>query len=136
LRIEYDTALFDVCGIETFVKRIESVLSAMVADPRRPLSAVQILDETERDRLQRWGNQGVLTHLAQPASIPELFARQVTRAPKSIALVCEDRSLTYLALDEASNRLARFLIGRGVGPGERVALMFPRSAEAVVAILA
>lgn len=57
LRIEYDTALFDVCGIETFVKRIESVLSAMVADPRRPLSAVQILDETERDRLQRWGNQ-------------------------------------------------------------------------------
>ncbi|SLC89544.1 Probable non-ribosomal peptide synthetase PstA [Mycobacteroides abscessus subsp. abscessus] len=136
LRIEYDTALFDVCGIETFVKRIESVLSAMVADPRRPLSAVQILDETERDRLQRWGNQGVLTHLAQPASIPELFARQVTRSPKSIALVCEDRSLTYLALDEASNRLARFLIGRGVGPGERVALMFPRSAEAVVAILA
>ncbi|MCV7096668.1 AMP-binding protein, partial [Mycobacterium kubicae] len=46
------------------------------------------------------------------------------------------QSLTYRELEEASNRLAHLLIGCGVGPGERVALMFPRSAEAVMAILA
>ena len=48
----------------------------------------------------------------------------------------EGVSLTYRELDEASNRLAHLLADRGVGPGQRVALLLPRSAEAVVAILA
>ena len=48
----------------------------------------------------------------------------------------EGRSLTYRELDEAANRLAHLLIRHGVGPGQCVALMLERSAEAVVAILA
>ena len=35
-----------------------------------------------------------------------------------------------------ANRLAHLLVGRGVGPGQRVALLLPRSAEAIVAMLA
>ena len=48
----------------------------------------------------------------------------------------EGRSMTYRELDEAANRLAHLLAGRGVGPGGCVALLLPRSAEAIVAILA
>ena len=44
--------------------------------------------------------------------------------------------MTYRELDEAANRLAHLLAGQGVGPGQRVALLFSRSAEAIVAILA
>ena len=44
--------------------------------------------------------------------------------------------MTYRELDEASNRLAHLLTGCGAGPGECVALLFPRSVEAIVAILA
>ncbi len=51
-------------------------------------------------------------------------------------MVCEGRSLTYRELDEAANRLAHLLVDRGAGPGQCVALLFPRSAEAIVAILA
>ena len=35
-----------------------------------------------------------------------------------------------------ANRLAHLLAGQGVGPGQRVALLLPRSAEAIVAMLA
>ena len=45
------------------------------------------------------------------------------------------RSVTYRELDEASNRLAHALIGRGAGPGRCVALVVERGAEAVVAVL-
>ena len=48
----------------------------------------------------------------------------------------EGVSLTYRELDEAANRLAHVLAGQGVGPGQRVALLLPRSAEAIVAMLA
>ena len=44
--------------------------------------------------------------------------------------------MTYRELDEAANRLAHLLVGHGAGPGQCVALLFHRSAEAIVAILA
>ena len=44
--------------------------------------------------------------------------------------------MTYRELDEASNRLAHLLTGYGAGPGACVALLFSRSAEAIVAMLA
>ena len=37
--------------------------------------------------------------------------------------------MTYRELEEAANRLAHLLAGHGVGPGERVALLFTRSAR-------
>ena len=49
---------------------------------------------------------------------------------------CGERSWTYRELDEAANRLAHLLAAQGAGPGECVALLFSRSAEAIVAILA
>ena len=69
-------------------------------------------------------------------SVPVLFAAQVARTPEAVALTFGDLSMTYRELDEAANRLAHLLVGRGVGVGGCVALLFSRSAEAVVAILA
>ena len=69
-------------------------------------------------------------------SIPALFAAQVARTPEAVALSCGERSWTYRELDEAANRLAHLLAGQGAGPGQCVALLLPRSAEAIVAMLA
>ena len=44
--------------------------------------------------------------------------------------------MTYRELEESANRLAHLLAGHGVGPGECVALLFSRSVEAIVAMLA
>ena len=65
-----------------------------------------------------------------------MFAAQVARTPEAVAISCGGHSWTYRELDEAANRLAHLLTGRGVGPGERVALLLSRSAEAIMAILA
>ncbi|MGH3969092.1 MAG: amino acid adenylation domain-containing protein, partial [Mycobacterium sp.] len=69
------------------------------------------------------------------ASIPELFGAQVVRTPGAVALSCGEDSLTYRELDVASTRLAQWLVGVGAGPGRCVAVLFSRSAEAIVAIL-
>jgi amino acid adenylation domain-containing protein len=69
-------------------------------------------------------------------SIPVLFAEQVARVPDAVALSFDGRSMTYRELDEASNRLAHLLVGLGAGPGQCVALLLERSAEAIVSILA
>ena len=83
-----------------------------------------------------WGNRAVLTQPTTPVSIPAVFAAQVARTPDAVALSFDGRSMTYREVEGAANRLAHLLAGQGVGPGERVALLLERSAQAVVAILA
>ena len=109
----------------------------MTADPGRRLSSVDVLDEAEHARLDGWGNRAVLTRPAPaPVSVPVLFAAQVARTPEAVALSFEGRCMTYRELEEAANRLAHLLAGHGVGPGQCVALLFSRSAQAIVAMLA
>ncbi|WP_156763472.1 non-ribosomal peptide synthetase, partial [Mycobacterium scrofulaceum] len=133
---EYRTDVFEGKTVEALIERLQRMLTAVTAEPRSRLSAVDLLDPAERARLEEWGNTGVLTEPAAPASVPALFAAQAARTPDAVALVCDGRSMTYRELDEAANRLAHLLIRRGARPGERVALLFSRSAEAIVAILA
>ncbi|MGN6334847.1 AMP-binding protein, partial [Mycobacterium sp.] len=129
--------LFSNCDVHDLVKRLERVLVAMTADPGRRLSSVDVLDEGEHARLGEVGNRAVLSKPAGTAvSFPVLFAARVAQMPEAVALVCGERSWTYRELDEAANRLAHLLAGQGVGPGQGVALLVPRSAEAVVAMLA
>ncbi|QRY48438.1 amino acid adenylation domain-containing protein [Mycolicibacterium boenickei] len=135
--VEFRTDVFDAAGIDALIVRLEQVLAAITADPNRLLSSVDVLDIGERAVLDRFGNRGVLTMPAPAAvSIPEVLAEQVARTPDVVALVCGGRSWTYRELDEASNRLAHWLISLGAGPGESVALLFPRCAEAIVSIVA
>ncbi|MGV9801529.1 amino acid adenylation domain-containing protein [Mycobacterium sp. NPDC003449] len=137
LRIEYDADVFDVAAIGALFERFERVLMAMTADPTRRLSSMEVLDAGERDRIDAWGNRAVLSHpVPDPVSIPEVFARQVARDPEAPAVTFGSRSMNYGELDEAANRLANLLAVYGAGPGESVAMLLPRSDEAIVAILA
>ncbi len=135
--VEFRTDVFDADSIEALIERLERVVVALTADPTRRLSSVDLLDEAEHARLDGWGNRLVLTQPAStPVSIPVLFTAQVARIPKAVAVTFEGRSMTYRELDEAANRLAHLLAAHGVGPGACVALLFSRSVEAIVAILA
>ncbi|MEB4212378.1 non-ribosomal peptide synthetase, partial [Mycobacterium sp. 94-17] len=136
LRVEYDTEVFDNSSAETIVTRFHRVLAALTTDPTRRLSSLDALDSVEHALLDRWGNRAVLNRPATPVSIPTLFTAHVAAAPDAVALTCGGLSMTYRELEDASNQLAHYLIGAGAGPGAFVALLLPRSADAIVAILA
>jgi non-ribosomal peptide synthetase component F len=65
-----------------------------------------------------------------------IFERQVSKAPDSVAVTAADGELTYSQLNARANRLARYLVGQGIGPESRVALCFGRTTEWAVAIFA
>ncbi|WP_094288561.1 amino acid adenylation domain-containing protein [Mycobacterium lehmannii] len=108
----------------------------MKVDPGRTLLSIDLIDDDEHDLLAEWGNHSVLTEpVRSRVSIPDMFATQVMRAPDAVALVCGEQSWTYRELDQASNRLANLLVEHDAGPGRSVALLIPRSAEAIISIL-
>ncbi|MCV7298533.1 amino acid adenylation domain-containing protein [Mycobacterium barrassiae] len=137
LRVEFDTEVFEAAEIETLIGRLNQVLAAMVANPGAQLASVDLLAAGERDQLDEWGNRSFLTQLATtPVSITAMFDEQVARSPEAVAVTCEGRSMTYGELDEVANRLAHRLSGLGARPGQRVALLLPRTPEAIAAIVA
>nr|WP_305799926.1 non-ribosomal peptide synthetase [Mycobacterium sp. 1164966.3] len=135
--VEFRTDVFDAASIEALVERLKRVLVAITVNSTRRLSSIDLLDESEHARLQRWGNRAVLTGPGSASvSVPVLFAAQVARAPEAVALVSQGRSVTYRQLDEAANRLAHLLASHDARPGQCVAMLLPRSVEAIVAMLA
>ncbi|MEV7630710.1 amino acid adenylation domain-containing protein, partial [Actinoplanes sp. NPDC089786] len=129
--LEYATDLFDCVSAEDLARRWIRVLDAVASDPGVRVGDLPILDEPERARL-----------VAPPGPAPagrtliELFDQWPRRTPDAVAVTAEDVSLSYADLDAAANALAWELVDGGVRPGDVVALLLPRSAGLVVALLA
>jgi len=68
-------------------------------------------------------------------SLAALLAAVTDAVPDRTALVAGPRRLTYRTLHERSVRLARHLVGAGVGPGEHVAILAYNRAEWVESFL-
>jgi amino acid adenylation domain-containing protein len=73
-----------------------------------------------------------------PRDIPVhcLFEAQAAAVPDAMALVTAAGYITYGQLNGRANQLARALLGRGVKPGQPVAVCLDRSPEVIVALLA
>ncbi|MGP4105068.1 non-ribosomal peptide synthetase, partial [Nonomuraea sp. KM90] len=68
--------------------------------------------------------------------IHEIFRNLARVRPEAVALVEDDRQITYRELDRASDVLARRLQDSGVSPRDLVPVMMPRSAGFVAVLLA
>jgi len=68
--------------------------------------------------------------------LQDLLAAQAERTPKRAAIVFNGRTVSYGSLAESSNRLARALKDAGCRRGDRVALLLPKSPEALIAMFA
>ena len=77
-----------------------------------------------------------LDSMESTSLLHELFERTATRFPEQVAVSCRGVDRSYRELDQASNRLARWLRARGVRRGDHVAMLLPRSSEVYVALLA
>src|SRR6185295_9371601 len=59
-----------------------------------------------------------------PDNVGRLFDVPLALVPDRVAIIQGDRELTFAQLDARCNRMANALRELGVGPGDRVALMF------------
>ncbi|MGH3915950.1 MAG: amino acid adenylation domain-containing protein, partial [Pseudonocardiaceae bacterium] len=131
---EYATDLFDLATVETLFARWVRLLETVVADPDLPLSRIDLLTIEERHRLLVDYND--TAYPVTPTCLPRLFETQVLATPQAGAVVFQNVTLTYAQLNKCANRLAYALIAHGVGPEQIVALVLPRSADMIIAILA
>ncbi len=65
--------------------------------------------------------------------LPATLARQAKRVPDRPAIHFYGRAITFAELDSAVGRVAGFLQGRGISPGDRVAIFLENSPQFAIA---
>ncbi|TPG85648.1 amino acid adenylation domain-containing protein [Brevibacillus laterosporus] len=113
----------------------QNILDVMSNKQEIRIQDMSMLTEKEIYQTLYEGNQ---THADYPKdkSIYELFEDQAKNIPEQVAIVFENRKLTYRELNETANRLARTLREYGVGIGQVVGLLMDNSPDVVISMLA
>ncbi|EBA15967.1 non-ribosomal peptide synthetase [Roseobacter sp. SK209-2-6] len=134
LALHVDDARLDSKTAELLAARLELALGVIPTNPDCPLSDLSILPEAERKQLLSDWNQ-TAADLPEAPTIQAAFEAQVAQTPDAIALVFEDQSFSYAALNARANGVAAQLQARGVAPGDHVGIYVKRSAELLIAAL-
>jgi amino acid adenylation domain-containing protein len=131
--VAYNTGLFDGTTIRRMIEHYQMVLSGMVKNPEQPIAWLPLLTSIERKQVtEEWNH----TEAQYPLnSLHEIFEEQVMKTPQAVAVLGEDRELSYEELNRSANQLAHYLRKMGVGTDAIVGLCMERSVEMVVGML-
>ncbi|MEG4941339.1 amino acid adenylation domain-containing protein [Microcoleus sp. F4-D5] len=133
LEITYDRARFESGAIGRISGHLQTLIASMVTEPEKCLAQLPLLTEQEQQQLAEWNNRTI--DYPQDKCIHQLIEAQVQETPDGVAVVFEDRQLTYQELNQRANQLAHYLQAMGVGPDVLVGICVERSLEMVVGIL-
>ncbi|MFJ8473975.1 amino acid adenylation domain-containing protein [Kitasatospora sp. NPDC094011] len=133
-RLEYSTDLFTEAGATRLTERLVHLLTALVEQPDRPVTAAPALLPGEPERLLAAGVGP--DALVSDRTLAELLEAAADARPDSPALEFGTERLDFAELHRRANRLARTLLARGAAPDRVVAIALPRSVDLVVAALA
>ncbi|KAG0000093.1 hypothetical protein BGZ80_006427, partial [Entomortierella chlamydospora] len=127
----YDSST--ICGYMQHA--LQNLANALERAPETSIQSVEVLPTEERDLIIHDWNK---TDTAYPSDrcIHQIFEDQVKSSPEAIAIVHNDRTLTYRELNCRANWIARRLVDAGIQHGDYVLILLNRSIDLVAAQLA
>lgn len=131
--IEYSRDLFDEWRVLALLGHLETVLTAVVADPSLHVSELPLLSPAEWDELLALGTGEPAEYATEPLHVS--LAGMARATPDATAVVCRGAELSYGELDRRAGLLARHLRGLGVKHEDVVAVVLDRDLDAFVAMV-
>ncbi|MEG4111235.1 MULTISPECIES: amino acid adenylation domain-containing protein [unclassified Microcoleus] len=131
----YNTEALDGDSIARMLDQFATFLQGIVTDPKGRVADLPLLSERECHKiLVEWND--TQADYPKDKCIHQLFEAQVEQTPDAMAVVYEDKQLTYRELNGRANQLAHYLQKLGVGPEVLVGIFVERSLEMMVGLLA
>ena len=120
-------------AIARMLGHLGQILRQLPSSLDRSIQTIDILTEGEKQALASWNQTG--TSYPKDLCLHELFEIQAERTPEATALVFQGQEIQFAALNEKANRLAHYLVSKGVKPDGFVGLSVTRSVEMIVGML-
>lgn len=134
IRIGYDASLFKAPTIARYAQYYIAILTAVLQDDTVVPGSIDLLTGEERALYAQLND----TEADYPRhqTIHGMFEKAARQYPDNIALASNEGEYSYRGLNERANRLAHFLIGKGLQKGDFVTIFMERSLETIVSLLA
>ncbi|AEV74823.1 amino acid adenylation enzyme/thioester reductase family protein [Mycolicibacterium rhodesiae NBB3] len=130
---EYLVEILDAALVRQLLEHYAVLLDSALANPDEPISDLELMGAADLEWLQKVSAGEEFCTPAQ--TLATLVESQVDRTPDAVAVVYEGCHYTYREINEAANRFAHWLIGRGIGTEDRIAVLLDRSPELVITAL-
>ncbi|MFF2086086.1 amino acid adenylation domain-containing protein [Nocardia sp. NPDC058176] len=132
ITVKFMADQLDPAAAQSLLDRFVRLLGQLAEHPHALVSQLRYCDDTELATLAP-------VHGPPPLpmrTLPDVLTAGARIDPAVIAVSSGELRMSYGELDAWSNRFARVLLGRGVGPEVFVVLALTRSLESVVAVWA
>ncbi len=132
--LEYNSEIFEDDTLQRFAEHFQILLENAVSNPDAPISDLNILSDTEYEKVTKDWNKTVAS-FSQPKIIHQLFEAQCEDNADKVAVICDDEELTYKELNDKANQLAHYLINQGVKDNALIGVCLERSLDMIIATL-
>ncbi|PFJ51515.1 hypothetical protein COJ02_24690 [Bacillus thuringiensis] len=131
---EYSTKLFKQETINRMKDSYLKILSEICSNADMKLKEVQIINDAEKEKILYEFNNTELKY-DNDLTLVNLFKEQVSKSRDKIAIEYGKETITYNELDRRADKLAAYLINKGVKPGCIIGVILERSIDLAVGIL-
>jgi non-ribosomal peptide synthetase component F len=114
ISFSYNKLILDKEYVTEIRDHFENVLTQIITDENEinKISDIKLLTKDEEQKLLTQFND-TASEYPKDKTIVDLFEEQVSKTPDNVAVVFEDKQLTYRELNERSNQLAHYLQSKG-----------------------
>ncbi|WP_196222724.1 non-ribosomal peptide synthetase [Pseudooceanicola algae] len=132
VQTDANPALYDEATTQAHTARLLQFLATALQAP----CLAKVATLTPQEVRTHVTTRNATSHPVPETTLVALTRAQAAATPEAPALVCGDETLSHAELDRRSTALARRLAGRGIGPGDVVAVALPRSTALILALQA
>ncbi len=133
-KLTYDVAIYKKESMEKLIEFLFRFFESVTSNTSIKLSDVELITEEERYQQLYTFNDTQIDY-PKEKTIYELFEGQVAKTPDRLAVIFDNKRLTYRELNERANQLARVIRNYGIEANQIVGLIAERSLEMIVGIL-
>ena len=131
---DYKTSKYSSDDIYALHSRILHMINQIISNNQILLKELEIITPDEKNKILNEFNNTKLDY-PKDKTIVQIFEEQVEKNPDAIAVVFEDKKLTYKELNEKANSLAYYLEKNGAMPNDIIAIFLDKGLEIPITML-
>ncbi len=134
LEIEYQRDVVAEAVVDQMLTHFTTLLDNALSDPDHRLTGLDMLEAGEREAVLALSHGDLVP--TQATAMVGLLESVASARPEAVAVVSDEVRLTHAQLHSRANRLARWLVGQGIGTEDIIGLRMTTSVEFIVAMIA
>lgn len=134
LQISYFVDLFEHDFIKRMLDNLNTLIQNIVTNPTKKISEYEYISEIEKDMVLPSTN--TYRNYDYSKSLSQLFEKQAEETPDKVAYQYQSKKITYKELNKQANKIAHYLLFKGVEKNEKIGIYLEKSFDLMAAIMA